>query len=401
MRILSILVFLICLPFGLYALNGQAKIASVPFQVVGSYIVVEVRINQSTKLNLILDSGVSTTLITELTAEDILTVDYAEKIEIKGLGAGTGLMAFRSIGNTLSIGKLKIRNHTICVLENDIFNLSQHVGSKINGLLGADFFDGHIVQIDYSKRIITFYKNESFVVPEKYTPIPMIVDGNKMFISLPVTATDWTTKNALMLLDTGAELSAWFRSYGENPIKIPDKNIRGYIGQGLNGEIKGYMGRISLINLGGNKLNNPVVSFPDSATIMDAILSSKREGTIGSQILSRFNLIFDRYNNHLYLKPNFNFKKPFSYNIAGIELIQEDLYFKLPIVINVRENSPAERAGVKVGDQILQVNELNGFKSDITEIKKEFEISSRAPLRLIILRGNSSINVKVDMKSEL
>ena len=395
------ILFLFYLSFGLLPANGNTKIASVPFQVVGSYIVVQVSINGSTKLNLILDSGVSNTIITELSEEDSLTLNYTRKEELKGLGSGKSVVALTSTGNTLEAGKIRIKNQSVLALVEDIFNLSKHVGSKINGLLGSDFFEGHIVKIDYNSKRITFYKNENFVAPRKYVSTPIIKEGRKMYISIPVTSSDWKTKNALLLLDTGAELTAWFRSYGDNPIKIPAKRIRGYVGQGLNGEIEGYLGRIFQINVGGHELHNPVVSFPDSASITDAIVGTKREGTIGSQILSRFNMIFDQQNNKLYLKPNWKFKDPFSYNIAGIDLIQDYTSSILPEVIIVRKDSPADLAGVQVGDYIFQINEFSGFKTSINEMKKIFETSSKAPLRLILLRGDKTISLKIEMKSVL
>jgi hypothetical protein len=401
MKAVKIFAFLLCLTIGIRPAYGKSNEISVPFQIIGSYVVVRVSINGSSTLNLILDSGVRNTIITELSAEDSLTLNYSRKQELSGLGEGKTVMAFASVGNTLQAGKIRLTNQSILALEEDIFSLSKHVGTKINGLLGSDFFEDHIVKIDYDKKRITLYPNEGFIAPEKYVSTPIVMENHKMYIYIPVTDLDWKTKNALLLLDTGAELTAWFRSYGENPIKIPPKNIRGYIGQGLNGEIQGFMGRVHQINVGGHVLRNPVVSFPDSTSITDAIVGTKREGTIGSQILSRFNLIFDQRNKRLYLKPNGNFKKPFTYNIAGIDLIQDFTNFQLPEVIIVRKDSPAEKAGVQVGDRIFVINEESGFKTNINEMKKLFETSSRVPLRLTVLRGNKPVNLKIDMKGGL
>lgn len=401
MRIIALLFFVISLPFGLFARNSPTKICSIPFQVVGSYIVVKINVNDSSPLNLILDTGVSYTIITELFKEDSLTIRYSEKSKLNGLGPNEEIMAYKSSGNKLSSGRMKMTDQTVYVLEKDIFNLSRHIGFKINGLLGSDFLENKIINIDYNRKKITFYEKESFVAPDKYVSVPLIMLGHRMFISLPVTGPDWVTKDALMLLDTGAELSAWFRSYGENPIKIPSKKIRGYIGHGLNGEINGDFGRIYMIKVGSHILYDPIVSFPDSASISEAIHGTKREGTIGSQILSRFNLIIDQPNNKLYLKPNWNFKKPFSYNIAGIEVIQDELGFLMPEIINVRADSPAEHAGVKVGDRIYQINALESYKTNINEMRKIFETSSKAPLKLILLRGNQTVGVKIEMKSAL
>lgn len=401
MRLFTALVFLLCLPYGAVATNRRSKIASVPFQVVGSYVVVEVNINGSSTLNLILDSGVSSTIITELNAEDSVSLNYSGKTDIKGLGTGEGIQALTSYNNTFRTGRMKTMNQTVYVLEQDLFNFSNRVGLKINGILGSDFFEGHIVKIDYNTQRITFYENKSFEVPKKYTAIPLILEGHKMFMNLPVTEADWSTRNAKMLLDTGAELTAWFRSNGKHPIEIPSRNIRGYIGQGLNGEIKGYMGRIYMMNIGGHILYNPVVHFPDSVTIMGALFQSEREGTIGSQILNRFNLIIDQRNKMLYIKPNYNFRKPFSYNIAGIELILQNEYLQMPEVCMIREDSPAERAGVRVGDKILQINEVSTIKTNINVLKKYFEISSRNPLRIIILREGRTMFLEVEMRSAL
>ncbi|MDD4921917.1 MAG: aspartyl protease family protein [Bacteroidales bacterium] len=401
MRTTTLFIFFFCLLSYISAAKNQSKIASVPFEVVGSYAVVEISINGSPKLNFILDSGVSNTIITELHHEDSVELKFAGYIPIRGLGLGSGVQAQSSHGNTFQAGKMTLVNQTVVFLEEDIFNLSKHVGSKINGILGSDFFENHIVKIDYNSQRITFYENESFIAPKKYTPIPMIIEGSKMFVTLPVTEIDWSTRNAKMLLDTGAELTAWFRSYGDHPIEIPAKKIRSYIGQGLSGEIKGYMGRIYMMNMGGHPLYHPIVHFPDSAAIMEAILVAEREGTIGSQILSRFNLIFDQSRKRLYIKPNHHFKRPFSYNIAGIELILDDPDIPLPEISQIRENSPAEHAGLQVGDKIFQINELSGIKTNINVLKSYFEISSRSPLRLTILRGDRTLHFKVEMKGFL
>jgi len=401
MKKTTLFILFISFTFWCFPTYGKSRIASVPFQVVGTYVVVEVTINGSSKLNLILDSGLSATLITELRAEDSLTLNYSSEYEIKGLGPGTGIMSYRSINNTIKAGKINIPNSQVFVLRENIFNLSNHVGSKINGILGADFFEGRVVKINYNTHYITFYDAKTFEVPKGYSPIQMIIEGHKMFVSLPVADVDWSVKNAIMLLDTGAEVSAWFRSFGNAPFQIPSKKMHGYIGQGLNGMIEGYMGRVNQINMGGNILRNPIVSFPDSISIAEAISASERDGTIGAQLLNRFNLIFDQSRKMLYVKPNVNFKKPFSYNIAGIELIIENKLFALPEVCNVRKDSPAELAGVQVGDMIFQINELSGLKTNINEMKKIFELSNRKFLYLTVLRGSKTIDFKIEMKGVL
>lgn len=203
-----------------------------------------------------------------------------------------------------------------------------------------------------------------------------------------------------MLVDTGAELAAWFLSYGKKALTIPEKRVRGFIGQGLNGEISGYMGRMASIKLGEKELKNAIVTFPDSVSIDDIATESDRDGTLGSQLLNRFNLIVDTHNNLLYLKPNANFKKKFTYNIAGLEMVQQTFFLRMPEVIVVWKNSPAELAGIKVGDQILEVNGRKSYELDINEIRRIFETPARS-LHLLLQRDENQISVKLNMRSLL
>ncbi len=393
--------FLCILVYVAVAGENKSRITSLPFEIVGTYVVVSVRINQSTPLNFILDSGLGRTLVTELSSQDSLVLNYYERTVLKGLGAGKEIKAMVSSGNSLQAGKIKFINQKVNLLEEDIFNLSAYTGRKINGLLGSDFFQDHVVKIDYNTQRITFYESSSFKVPRGYVAVPLTIKDEKMYADVWVSDKSGKPQKFNMLIDSGAELAAWFRSFEENAISIPKKNVRGYIGQGLNGEIKGHIGRVGKLFFGGHTLHNPLVSFPDSITISDAVAGQARDGTIGSQILCRFNLIFDEPNQMLYIKPNSNFRKKYKFNVAGIETIKQSDFPFLPEIFYVWEGSPAEKAGIKPGDLILDINGQNGFGTDINAIRRIFEQSSNKPCRLLILRNDENKEIHIDMSLSL
>ena len=402
MRTLIILIFSIFLLADVSAKIRQKCLESVPFEMVGSYVVIKVRINNSSPLNLILDSGIRNTIITELLAGDKISLNYSDVKELMGLGGGDHLGALSSNFNTLRIGKLKIQPKTVYVLQEDIFNLSKHSGSKINGLIGVDFFEEYTIEVDYSARRIRFYdKNKEFQCPKDYESIPLTLEAHKMYIELSVLESDSTRRNAKMLIDTGAELNAWFQTFKNGSIRVPEKGIRGTIGQGLNGEIVGKFGRLPQICFGKFCLKNPVVSFPDSASIAQIVGNSDRDGTVGSQLLSRFNYVIDYGKKMFYFKPNGNFSNPFKYNVAGIEITQIIPFVPQTEVWLVWENSPAARAGIKVGDQIVEINGQKSFLLKIEEIKFIFETPSKSPLNVVIQRDGVEIPLTIDMKSQL
>lgn len=383
------------------AAESPKILARIPFDMVGTYVVLHVRINDNPPLNLLLDSGIGTTLITELTAGDSIVLERTYKTILKGLGTGTDMQAWVSDSNSLRIGKLHLKNQTIMIMEADVFNLSKHTGTKMNGILGADFFENQIVRVDYTRKCIYLYDKKDFVPPKGFIGLPIRLEGRKMFMDVPIQDATGRIRTVRMLIDTGAELTAWFRSYGNDPVPVPSRKIRGYIGRGLSGDIEGSLGRLGKIWISDFQLSNPVVAFPDSISISGTSVNAQRDGTVGSQLLSRFDLIFDQGNCTLYVKPNYQYKQPFPYNMAGIEVVQDNETFQLPEVLNVWENSPGQEAGVKAGDFILEINGINGFKISISEIKNIFETRSSSTVQLILLRDAKTIHVKLKLKNLL
>jgi hypothetical protein len=383
------------------AANKSKPISSIPFEVVGSYVVIRVKINDSSPLNLILDSGIRNTIITELQEGDHITLNYSTVKDLMGLGGGTHLEAYSSNFNTLKIGKLKLDAKTVLVLKEDAFNLSKHTGTKINGMIGVDFFQDYIIEVSYTAKRVYFYDQRSFIVPNGYEMTPLTIEGQKIFVGLSVLEADSVKRHVKMLIDTGAELNAWFQTFKTGSVHIPPKFICGTIGQGLNGEIVGKIGRMPRICFGNHCLPNPIVSFPDSVSIADIIQNSDRDGTIGSQILSRFNFIIDYQQKLFYFKPNYNFTSKFYYNVSGIELTQVFPNFPQTEVWKVWKGSPADKAGVHEGDLIMEVNGKKSYELNINEIRSIFETPTKYPMRIKISRENKEIQLDVEMNSQI
>jgi len=398
-----VLLFALCL-FVLTTLlsaNKSRPIASIPFEMVGTYVVIKVKINDSSPLNLILDTGVRNTIITELQTGDRISLNYSDVKDLMGLGGGEHLEAYTSNFNSLIIGKLKLDPKTVYVLKEDVFNLSKHSGTKINGLIGVDVFYDHVVEINYTSRRINFYNNESFIEPKDYEKTRLSIESRKMFVELSVMQADSSTRDVKMLLDTGAELNAWFQTYKDQSVKAPENGVKCTIGQGLNGEIKGKVGRIPRICFGGLCFDKPIVSFPDSASISEIVGNSNRDGTIGSQLLSRFNYYIDFANKQFYFKPNSNFKNRFNYNVAGIEISQVVPFLPIKEIWRVWIDSPAEKAGVQNGDQLVEINGQKAFELTLNEIRHIFETASKYPMKLTLMRNTQEISVEIDMKSKI
>jgi len=76
-------------------------------------------------------------------------------------------------------------------------------------------------------------------------------------------------------------------------------------------------------------------------------------GLIGNDLLRRFNLIVNYARSEIYLVPNTTFNQPFDYSYSGVSI---GLFGGKIIVTDVMKGSPAEKAGFREGDVILEIN---------------------------------------------
>ncbi len=393
-----------CIIFCIVFIHGAAKnkqVASIPFQMIGTSVVLPIKINNSSTLHMILDTGLRTTIVTELLPGDSLDLKAGELKDMQGLGAGKSFQAYESDSNTIHFGKFSLSNKKIFAFKDELFSLSRQTGSNINGLIGSDFFRNYVVQIDYTNRRLRIYEPTNFIAPKGYSYMPMVCERQKMYIELSVLETDSARQRIKMLIDTGAELTAWFETLTNKAVSIPQKSVRAKIGEGLSGEITGVYARVQQLCIANFCVRNPIVAFPDSTTIQQATASSDRDGTIGSQLLSRFNLIIDRPGKKFYFKPNSNFNKPFIYNIAGIDLVQSDSFLQQPEISNVWPDSPAERVGLKVGDIISEINYQKTYQITIAEARHFFERPSTTPLTLTYERNGVFKTVQIPMQPKI
>lgn len=84
----------------------------------------------------------------------------------------------------------------------------------------------------------------------------------------------------------------------------------------------------------------------------------------------------------------------------GTGLIVFKKYGVFPMVVAVRENSPAARAGLKVGDNISTINDRNTMNLSLLEttllLEAEPGSNGQPPVRLRVLRGSETLEIEID-----
>ncbi len=382
-------------------INPRQRSLKLPFKSINNLIIIPIQINGSDTLHFILDTGINTSIICDLSTGEELKLNYAREIQLKGLGTGTSLEAIHAFGNEIDISGIKGINQDYFVLLKNIFQLSGKLGYKIHGILSYSVFNSFITKIDYDKEEIIFYNPEYFRYRKntrRYVTIPLIIHNRKPFMYIRLQLSDGRIIPLKVMLDTGASSSLWLDKNTLKDFKIPPGAKKTFLGSGLSGDVNGYLTRFDKVSIDRFNLEDILVSFPDSVSIESATGPERRSGSLGAEILRRFNIIIDYPNELITLSKNDNYNEPFSYNRCGIELMCPYPGVNFYQVSQVYNDSPAERAGISKNDFIYSINSTEAGNLSLNEIYKFFQGKAGKKIKITIDRSGQRIKFAFELE---
>ena len=377
---------------------------SIPFKFINNLIFIPIKVN-GIELNFLLDSGVEETILFSMEEKKDVSFFNAEKIILRGLGSEDSIEGLKSTNNTLEIKGMKSTNHLLYIVLDQSFNLSSHVGIPVNGIIGYNFLKNNLVEINHKKKRVVVYSDKTKIrkkIERKYDKIPITIEKSKPYINGSVVI----NKNEIpvkLLIDIGNSDALWLFQNSSKSIQIPPKNFEDYLGKGFSGEVMGKRAQISKFAISKFEFFNPIIAFPDSTSIKNVKMVSNRSGSVGSEILKRFSVVFDYPNQKMFLRKNNDFYSPFSYNKSGIEIqhyglqwVQEtvrletvplsrdlndskvipfsnDFKYKFELkpvylIANIRKDSPAALSGLKKNDVLVRINKIPAYQYSLEKI---------------------------------
>lgn len=429
-------IFIIVFPFLSFAqfewnYNKKDRIV-IPFKLVNNTIILDVQLKNE-KLNFILDTGSPSNILFNF-PNDSVYFDNTEKIKITGPGFKEVMDAYNSKNNIFQFKENIIATSDLVLLVEHDINFQNQYGMMINGIIGNQFFYNHLVEINYSDKKIVLFPIINKKVQNKlknYSSIDCVLEDDKSYLFVELFLNDSKSKKYKLVFDTGLSDGVWLLNHDNEIIKqsMPD-----YFGYGLGGEILGKRERFQKIKLGDFIFDEPIISYPDSLAFSSKGLLKQRDGSVGGEVLKRFNLILDYTNNKIYFKKNSNFDLPFTYNMSGIILkesgfiVVKEKYSNnsavntvdLTNIVNggnetnirylikpgleiqyIRLNSIAEKAGLKVGDKIISVNKRKVGELTLDQVSRIFNESINEKIILEIERNYKNIVFEFILKKEI
>lgn len=336
--------------------KGESRV-TIPFERYNNLIIVPVEINNTLTLKFILDTGVQYPILTEKIIAEHLGLKFNRIITIRGPGEQDSIKAHivQNVKLALPGGVESGINQAMLVLEEDYLELSNNMGIEIYGIIGYDIFSRFIVEINFDENFITLHEPKKYRVRRSYKKVPLKVVNTKPYIEVQISKSEGSSKNMHLMIDTGASHAILLDNTDDDSL-LPDQNITSVIGRGIGGPINGYLGRMRHVKIGRFEFDEAIASFPIEGDYGQSIKRGSRNGTIGGEVISRFNVTFDYFRGYLYLKPSRTYHQNFEHDMSGMNISTEGVSLKKMKINDVRIGSPAYNAGLRSGDEILTIN---------------------------------------------
>jgi len=401
----------------------KVKKAVIPFKLINNLIFIPINVNGA-ELTFMLDTGIAETILFSLDNKEV-KLENIEKVKFSGLGGNLSIDGLKSDRNIAKIGDHIINSSMLLyIIIDEEFNISSHIGIPVNGVIGYHFFKNHPISIDYTSKKITVYEDASAVKKKvrKFDEFSISVEKDKPYINADVEMTR-EKKSSKLLIDLGNSDAIWLFPTLIKDFVYNRPNIDDYLGRGFNGDIYGKRSRIHNFYLGDFKFEKPHTAMPDEYSIQHVNLVKDRKGSVGSEIMRRFSVVFDYKSEKLYLKKNRNFDDPFHFNMSGLDFKQDGLEWRedrvkiepkklsevnsevsvvnnfqykftlKPIfsVAGVRKDSPAFIAGLKKDDRIISINGSRTSDMTMEKIMELMKSDEGRNITLVIQRKNKEM----------
>ncbi len=370
-------------------------VARVPFEYRERHVWIRASVNGRPPADFIFDTGASITVIDSAYAARIGLRTEGEQ---QGQGAGaTGRASFASLKSLRVEGAdgdgIEMPDVKVAVLSvNSI--LAPFFWKDCAGIIGFDFIDRFVDEIDYDGRMLTFYDPKSFHYSGRGTAIPMTLAGHTPVVKMKLDG----TYEGDFRVDVGSGSTVDLHTPFVDKYGLADQADRSVevMGGGFGGTFQTRIVRMKKIEIGPYSWSKPLVSLSEATA--GAFTSEDYAGNIGNRILERFKVTLDYDRRQLWLEPGRLYGRRDAFTRTGLQLGRLADTVRVMFVL---EGSPAQKAGIRAGEAVLA---LDGKPmSDLTpdEVTRVLDEGPPGRHTLTMLRGGKVKKVSVQLKEML
>ena len=281
--------------------SGRSAL-NIPLEIDNNIILMQVSVNGSRPLRFIFDTGASHTILHSRRGAE-LGLKPEEKVD--GMATGGPIEGSLTSGVTLKAEGAEVSNQQIGLIDFPV-----PPGFEFDGVIGYDFINAFVVEIDYLKKIMNLYDPRTYRYGGTGEIIPLSIAGRRIpFVNTTIILEKGPPVEASLEVDTGADRTIIFSS----PFVAKQQLVNRIMGttegggRGAGGEQKILVGKIKAARLGKFLFPNPPVGL---------VLNNdgkEGDGVIGGEIFRRFKLILDYSRQRMILEPNKSLNDPYQF----------------------------------------------------------------------------------------
>ncbi len=297
-----------------------------------------------------------------------------QSVKVRTPGGMTSLDLFE--GPSATFGTLKLE-HGRGICAGDLSRMREVDGVEFDGLIGIPSLRRYVVEIDFDEGRTRFL---SAISRDCGHVFEMSLEKGVPTITAALLAND----SEMFRIDTGNSGELDINGGSFDLLRLEKKLKERTSGKmaTIGGDVVDRRGRLSEFRLG-------------EFTHRDLQVSRSATGNwIGTKYLSRFRVTFDFPNGKLYLKPGKAYNRASVADAFGAGVVLRNGQY---VVDAIYATSAAEKVGIQVGDQLLEVNDRPTSEFRLFDLRK-FLSRAGETVKLKVQHGDEVRTVNVMLR---
>jgi len=348
----------------------QTKPAVLPAQIVSNFFLVEAPQVDGRTYRFMIDTGSSATLVSPALATALRPKGKAgPPVTVNVRGADGKEVGLTSVTlRQFALGEAGFER--VPALIYDFTDLSDHLGVRIDGVIGFRLFREKLLTLDYPARRLVIEPNPLLAAPP---PRPAPHSATLTFNhdqATPLIPVQMGNESFYVLLDSGSVAGLNLNPTGLHP-QFANGPRPGKVAASLAGDHEQMVGRLGQdLSVGTHVIARPVVALTDQ-------LSS-----LGGELLRNFSISFDQYRHRVTLAREADgpVVTPPQQD-TGLSFRRYPAYWK---VLAVVPDTPAAHSAVQKGDLCIRVNGEPVAQWDIERYAKLLRTAANVTYTFIV-----------------
>jgi predicted aspartyl protease len=155
----------------------KSRSSGIPFELTNNLVILQGSINGSRPLAFILDTGASTTVISDSRAKE-LGLKLEGKTDATTQGGSIAVSFVKGV--SLNLSGVEFPGMTLAAIR--LSGLEAGLGRTVDGILGYEVFNRFVVEIDYASKVVRFYEPQGYKYSGRGEVIPISIEDNTPFV---------------------------------------------------------------------------------------------------------------------------------------------------------------------------------------------------------------------------